>query len=637
MHYFHLRKGAPLVSLKNLILEKKKSRERTALSLSWPSGKCGPIMRTNCLIAICCLFLAPPAFPQPEAALAVAEDSLLQLIASSKDDAMRMQWYNQLRRMTIYNSPEKALGYTRQYGAFALKAGLPLEYGKAKFYEANSYLPMGQYEAALSALMEAEPYFEGEENLARRGSLYNSIGAVLEALERDSLALAYFQRSLDIAKQGGDLRRQSIALNNLSNVYYRLGELQRSRALLEEALAITPEGEDRLLRQANYGNILVELGEVGQARQVFQSLLEKESLLNERLRYFAYHGLGKALLAEGKPAQSRSALLKSFTIAQQNGFTENRMDALSDLHTASAQLGEYAPAYGQALAYFELRDSLRSVEKDRNLMDALARYEMAEKEKTIALLQKNEAVAQRRQIILAALSALLLISMAFVLFYLRKRKKYTRSLEAKNDTISKMLQEKEYLIKEVHHRVKNNLQVVSSLLRLQSRHVQEPSALAALSEGEHRVQSMSIIHQHLYQEANLSEVSLKGYLSHLCDNLRRSYGKPGITLEEEVEDLRLDVGLMVPIGLILNELLTNAFKYAFPQGAGRIQVLARQDGGALKIEVRDDGVGLPAAPRQGFGSRLVQTFVRKLEAELSYGEGPGVQACLSIPLHNNKA
>jgi PAS domain S-box-containing protein len=166
------------------------------------------------------------------------------------------------------------------------------------------------------------------------------------------------------------------------------------------------------------------------------------------------------------------------------------------------------------------------------------------------------------------------------------------------ERLRKSLAEKEILLREVHHRVKNNLQIIASLLRLQSAHVKDEAARTVFQESQDRVRSMAIIHEEIYRSNDLSRVNMRAYLGNIARSLYRSYGmKPsGVAVTaEDVEDVGLDMDTAIPCGLIVNELVSNALKHAFPGGRqGKVTMGLRQmEEDSFELVVRDDGVGMP--------------------------------------------
>jgi two-component sensor histidine kinase len=188
------------------------------------------------------------------------------------------------------------------------------------------------------------------------------------------------------------------------------------------------------------------------------------------------------------------------------------------------------------------------------------------------------------------------------------------------------------LLKEIHHRVKNNLQVISSLLRLQSNKVANSAAESILQDMQNRVRSMALIHEHPYRSEHLAEVDLAAYLRQLCQQLFRALAPaPGtIQLRLETVPIRLGIDQAIPCGLLVNEMFSNALKHAFPHGrTGEVQVQLQftADDSSLRLRVADNGVGLPASldPKQlqSLGLQLISDLTRQLGGRLEIGPGPG--------------
>jgi PAS domain S-box-containing protein len=199
--------------------------------------------------------------------------------------------------------------------------------------------------------------------------------------------------------------------------------------------------------------------------------------------------------------------------------------------------------------------------------------------------------------------------------------------------IKSSLREKEVLLKEIHHRVKNNLQIISSLLNLQSAHIRDPRALEVFKEGQGRVRSMALIHEKLYQSDDLARVDFSEYISNLAAYLFRSYAvnAGGVRLSVEAEGVMLGVDAAIPCGLIINELVSNSLKHAFPGGkGGSIEITLRPDGPErLRLCVSDDGVGLPPGfdvhDTPSLGLQLVNTLARQLGGAVEVGGGAGAE------------
>ncbi|MGE3274023.1 MAG: sensor histidine kinase [Vicinamibacterales bacterium] len=192
------------------------------------------------------------------------------------------------------------------------------------------------------------------------------------------------------------------------------------------------------------------------------------------------------------------------------------------------------------------------------------------------------------------------------------------------------LEAREMYFKEVHHRVKNNLQVISSLLFLQSRNTSDPGALAILTESRSRVQSIALIHEKLYRSAELTTVDFGEYVRDLVAELIATYGvgHENLRVRTEAAALALDIDTAVPCGLIINELVSNVLKHAFPDGRdGEVAVTVGATGnGRYRLEVRDTGAGLPAGldwrHASTLGLRLVTDLASQLDGELTITSSP---------------
>lgn len=195
-------------------------------------------------------------------------------------------------------------------------------------------------------------------------------------------------------------------------------------------------------------------------------------------------------------------------------------------------------------------------------------------------------------------------------------------LEERTRALERSLAEKELLLHEVRHRVKNNLQVIDSLLSLQADHTVNKPAHEVLRESQSRVRAMGLVHELLYQSREVNGVSAQDYLGHLTRQLLDLYRgtAPGVRLELDVEEVRLDVDTAIPCGLIVTELVSNALKHAFPDGQGLLQVQLRRADGQLILRVEDDGIGLPPDLEErrarSLGLQLVESLTQQLGGKL---------------------
>jgi PAS domain S-box-containing protein len=205
------------------------------------------------------------------------------------------------------------------------------------------------------------------------------------------------------------------------------------------------------------------------------------------------------------------------------------------------------------------------------------------------------------------------------------------------EQIKTSLEEKEILLKEIHHRVKNNLQIVSGLLHLQSRHIQDEKILAAFDNSQHRIASMAMVHEELYRSQDLTRIDFSTYIHNLVDHLFESFSADTrhIALDIQIEDTFVEIDTAIPLGLIVNELVTNALKHAFPEDAtGTIRIALTTSGtGDFTLIIGDDGKGLPPEvdlqQSSSLGLKLVDSLTSQLKATLEYDRSAGTTYTIS--------
>jgi two-component sensor histidine kinase len=273
--------------------------------------------------------------------------------------------------------------------------------------------------------------------------------------------------------------------------------------------------------------------------------------------------------------------------------------------------------------------------KDTRLQKELELKEALNRENALVSTQnriKENQLLQERKLrgILIGSASLLLLAAVTILYLYRRQK-------SKNLLIQKQANELEILMKEIHHRVKNNMQIVSSLLDLQSNTIKDSQAAEAVKEGKNRVQSMAIIHQHLYQEGNIRGIKMDEYIGTLTQNLFSSYNinPDRISLKTDIEKLNLDVDTVIPLGLIINELVSNSLKYAFDNvHNGIVSISLKEKDDCLELLVKDDGRGFPSGlnihKNHSFGLQLITAFAQKLKARLDFYNDNGAAVFMQI-------
>ncbi|NOT76946.1 MAG: tetratricopeptide repeat protein [Cyclobacteriaceae bacterium] len=475
------------------------------------------------------------------------------------------------------------------------------------------YFRQGDYLLALDYFKECYKEYQEQNNISSSTKILVNMGAAYNRLKMPVQALEAHMKSLEFFEKNNNYMGMGIANNNIGNVYWETKDYRKALTYYEKSLAIKLKMNDKRGTAVSLKNIA-----------------ETYLILNE---------FDKA----------KENIDRSLKIAEEIGSKEQMKDAYDILVKVYEATKDYKKALTFEKKMMQAKDSLFSSEKTEQIsrMRALYETEKAERETEVAklealkkdvaieLLNKEREVeeGQRNVLIIAVISLLAISLLIYFQFYQKKRS--NQVLVEKNEIIGKALSEREILLREIHHRVKNNLQIISSLLNLQSRSVEDKAAHGAVIESRNRVRSMAMIHEQLYQEDTLTGVSMPEYVQHLVDSLGRSYGvdQKNIEWKLDVDALLLDVDTAIPLGLILNELLTNSLKYAFAdQQTGSISVSLKQKNGKLHMLVSDTGKGIDVNEKSGnsFGLNLVNSLAQKLRAEVSISTDRGTRVELVV-------
>jgi two-component sensor histidine kinase len=322
------------------------------------------------------------------------------------------------------------------------------------------------------------------------------------------------------------------------------------------------------------------------------------------------------------------------------------------LYRTDSAMGNYLSAIKHLLRHKTFNDSIFNETKSRQIEELQVQYETAKKEKDIESLNNQNQLqrirveqANRKMNITLAGAALLLIiaGLLFNRYLIKQRsnlklKEHQKELDQKNSFLEtlntkqdKLLKEKEWLIKEVHHRVKNNLQMVTSLLNTQSAYLKDYAAVLAVKDSLRRMHAMSLIHQKLYLSENISTIAMPEYINELVSYLHDSFDtRNRIVFEQTVEPLDFDVSQAIPLGLIINESIVNTIKYAFPNGRkGIVNISLKHDGADhLLLKIADNGIGLPPGfdiiEHNSLGLDLMQRLSKQLNGTFTIESNKGV-------------
>jgi len=346
----------------------------------------------------------------------------------------------------------------------------------------------------------------------------------------------------------------------------------------------------------------------------------------------------------GKAGDFYNKVLNEIPQTQKSLYEFYRNDFMFKLDSSS---GRYFAAIRDLQRRQKVTDSVFSKAKIKQVEDLQISYETKEKEKdlnSLGVKEKLEKIelqrAENTRNWIIAGSCMLLIIAGLLYRQNALRKKNSNIIRHKNELLQGLLKEKEWLLKEVHHRVKNNLHTVICLLESQAAYL-ESDALKANENSQHRIYAMSLIHQKLYQSDDVKSIDMATYIPELVQYLEDSFGMSGkIYFVLNIDSINLDIGYAIPLGLIINEAVTNAFKYAFPgERNGRISISMNEKDGSVKLEIADNGVGMPDITEENepesLGIELMKGLSGDIDATITFEVNNGTKISLIFERHES--
>lgn len=547
----------------------------------------------------------------------------------------------------LYKDPRLAMQYAMRLDSVATVMDDAGYKGIANNYQGMAHNVMGNTSLAIEKFLEGLKLFEALGDTYQQAVLMNNLGAAHNALNESEKTIEYYALALEKFRTIGDSSWMSRVLYNISTQKNAQGLYEEDLKLKNEVYAILRRKPNPSLEgvlKPNYAHTLFSLGHFDAALDSIEAYLGKtqyhgnKSIYTNALLTYAF-----ILDTLGHGPRSLTVTHQALDIAGPLGFTEKAMKAMLHLAKLYAKTGDYSKAYRYMTGYHELYAAHFNETKDATINELLIRYDTEKKEHDITLLNSENALKDA-QIARGNLFKYLLISgillmavLAFLAWRVQRLKsKANRLLNELNRQLSDALEGKNILLKEIHHRVKNNLQVISSLLKLQSRHITDASAVKAIAEGRNRVHAMALLHQNLYREDHLTGVDMQVYFQSLIESLFDVYRvHPGaIQLKTQISPMLLDVDTVVPLGLITNELISNALKHAFhEQENAMLEVSLWEEAGHLWLKVRDNGKGYDveeAKTVNHFGHKLIQLLCDRMDAEVQVSAMQGTEVVIKM-------
>ncbi len=542
-----------------------------------------------------------------------------------KDDRLIAEFYAELASWYGYHGlfhQDSTVKYSEKSVEYFEKAKDTILWAKALRTLAIDYVNNAALDKSNLVLFEAVALYEKLGDPLGLANVNRTIAIVASFEENYEVSIEYGKKAYPVFEAEKDYYKMAVTQLNLIQPYRELNRFKEAHQAAKLCIDLVNQHVPEEIYVL--GRAYAEKGHVSQVEGNYEQALEE----GQKAFDICSSGAGKERSASYLQGVADAQMaLGDIHQALENYLFILKHETIDEANSKSTLL------YNQVIACYKKLEDYEAVAKyqqvsfnlEKNKLEdvitnleteSFAKYESGKKDQAIEAQQLELRQKTRIQWLSIGIGILLALMLLGVFYNFRQTKKISKALKIKND-------ENELLLKEIHHRVKNNLEIVSGLLALQSAQVSDPDIQRAMMASQNRVQAMGILHQKLYQGINLGAVEMKDYFINLGEGVLDSFdADQRIKIEFAMDQLELDIDTAVPIGLIVNELLTNSLKYAFPEGqAGKITIkLEEIDQDNLMLEIADNGIGADfVAPSKGtgFGSQLVDLLTKQLRGTIT--------------------
>tara|TARA_A100000171_G_scaffold12752_2_gene10677 strand:- start:3421 stop:5319 length:1899 start_codon:yes stop_codon:yes gene_type:complete len=606
------------------------------------------------------------------------------LVQSQSFGEKQVSDLNQELAKLIYSDTESADSLAHVIIRIAQREVLKEEEARSHRYLALMYLLNGKLEEAkFSYVQNLDLALESKDNLWI-GKAYYYLSEVTQRQGDDVLTLGYLFKALSFIEDTKDINTLAKIHSSLGTHYRKTGDIEKTEMYYNHALNIRKDQKDSMGLFNSYVLFGTLYSSVKLYDKAKQNYIESLNFINSDVRSpnlgAVYSNLGAVYFQE----QNLDSAMLFYDLAvkeyEKSGDVYSKIAVHNNIAALRNEQGDYKGAITTTLAviglakeidakkllsslyynlsdnykalkdfeksfyYYKLSDSidyeLTNKEKNAQLAELQVQYETEKKDKEIAL--QNIALVKgsaQRNLLIAGISGLVIISL-IIYRALARKKRSNRLLTEQKYLVEKREKEKALLLRELHHRVKNNFQIVSSLLNLQYYDTEDLKAAQAIKSGQARVEAMSMIHRELYQSENITSIEMGDYVKHMIENTAYSfqYESEQIDVLVEVDNKPLSVKYAIPLGIIVNELVTNSFKHAFETVSRpmlSVTIKIDEEKGMISLIVFDNGPGIPDPAhisKSSFGMELIRDLVKQLKGTLSIDSQAGSKFTIDFPI-----
>ncbi|MCL6293904.1 tetratricopeptide repeat-containing sensor histidine kinase [Jejuia spongiicola] len=546
-------------------------------------------------------------------------DSLIQQLGNS--NLSEVDRTKLLLDIAIYHPDIRtSIDFSKESLKLAIKINNPIL--QAEAFEEISLLEhrIGNNNLSLEASINALKIYESLDLRKRMAATYAQLANNYMSNLNYDMAIKYLKRAKQIYSNLNKNQKYAITILNLGENYRLARHLDSAEVSFKRVLNLNKQLKNNMIQGYSQGNLgmvyntqnKLELAE-GHLNDAINILKPLEDYYSSSV-YIAE--LGTVYNKEEKYNLAKTKFLEALTIAKKAGFKEQ----IRDFCVLLTSFYESQNQYSKALKYQKLfqvyQDSLVNKKNVQKIEQLKAGYEIDKRESKIDLLNITNT-NQKYLVTSLAIGISMLLLFAYLLYRGNKKTKVANStLSKQKDIISKREQEKALLLRELNHRIKNNLQMISSLLNLQSHELTGHPAKEAIVAGKYRVEALSLVHRKLYQEDLDTRILLKDYIEELVLGLFHGYDAP-FEPNFKIDDISVSLDTAVPLALVINEVIINALKYAYIAiDKPKLKIIMLQDKDYLDIEIIDNGIGFntnEAEKNNSFGIKLIYSLIEQLE------------------------
>lgn len=573
---------------------------------------------------------------------------------------------------------------TRAYHALAEESvyKMPGEYGylsNANYFMSDLSQAKGDLNQKLFYILKVVKSVESSGDSEELDYAYFRLGNAYYELGQFDKSIAYHKKSLLLSQERGKLFIQVGLASRMVITWLNQGKAIEALSFLEN---ITRKNfpytyEDNLLMAQCYGACYSAMKQYDLAEKYYLESVIWSKQITLRFQYTAWRKISQFYVSSGQYDKADPYLKRLLAAPQKRIIPSHQIEVHLMAFKVDSARGSYVSAIKHYQKFKALNDSIFNEKRSKQITQLSIQYETEKKDQDLKLRQQDiqllrkqsqlqqtqlhQAATMRNAIIGSTILLLLLLGLGFNRYQIKQqsnqqlrekqieinRKNYSLELVVQEKDVllidkeqllsdkDQLLEEREWMLKEMHHRVKNNLQIITSLLHLQGSFLKDKEALTAIQESKNRVHAMALIHQKLYHTDRLSSIPMVNYIHEIVDYLINSFNRDAtISKNINVSPIDMDVTFAVPLGLILNEAITNSLKYAFPGNrAGKLNVeLIEDENKTYRFTVGDDGIGFPVNSdpdqKKTLGMSLIKGLSEQIDGTLTISHLAGVQISL---------